>query len=161
MTTQATTTRQNITLRLLRTPGGWAALVTWGFSVWATMSFCDTLGVAEESLLGVAIVTQIILTTLETQVWAGRATPWHWWAFIVDLFINMGGIWPWTKMVWSTPVGFMINDFTTGATGYTLQGVTLNVGVAINFGWLFAFLVTGIIGSLMAFAPEGIARYAR
>jgi hypothetical protein len=138
-----------------------AAAVVWFIGVWTTTSFLNGMGVASGSDLVFGLIIQIGLTRLESAVWAGKASKWTWGAFGFDIFLNAGGIWPYTRNFWNTQTGAMFNDITLGAFGYTLQNIIIDIGITINMGQVVAGLITIALAILIAYSPEGILTSGR
>lgn len=132
------------------------AVIAWLIGLWTTTEFIGGLGVGTGWTIVISLAIQVILTRIETQVWAGKANPWAWGAFSIDIAINAGGIWPYTQNFWSTPTGNMLNDIAFRSTGYAISNMSIEFGIVISLAAIISGIITIIFSAVIAYAPEGI-----
>lgn len=120
-----------------------AAGIIWSASVWTTANAIAHLGVSGYWLMAGGIVVQVMLTALESQIWSGRGSLIEWLALVVDILINMGGLWPWIQNIDQTPTWDMLIQ---------AMGAPSDLG---NFSKLAVCILPAVF---LAYAPERMWR---
>lgn len=90
---------------------------------------------------GFALVTQATLTLAERAMWRGRPTIVGAGALLIDVACNTGGIYPYARRLGETPAAVAIADV---------------LHVARDIGPLGAIIAAGVLGFLIAAAPEDL-----